>query len=524
MNESSNFGAGLKMIVFLAVGLVVLCSILVHDTGGIAGFVKIFGGALCVYGFLKPRTGLYILAFFCFYLDFVKKLAVVFGVVNMRTVIEVLAIQMLALGCIWLGTFLQLILFQQRMNRTLFLAAASFLALTGTVMLFFGESGLVGTVQASVNNVGYSAVILVIMAYLQSREEMLRFLDFIFWLAVPWAFYGTIQYFFGFADFEWEYARTFLSPISAGHMLGAEVPRPFGFASGAGGYGVLTLIMSYGAWRFLFTRTHRLVFGAGCLVVFVGLVFSAQRSILLMPFLTGVCYFAFSSRTMTKAFYLGSIGAFLIAVINAGTLMPLLAVFDSRAEFGNDWANRVIRISTFSDRMRGWERLTNPATYTFFGKRWTSNYEKDLGYQGQDYSHDMINTLLNNIGVVGMLIVFWCGFLVLRKAHRLILTMDWGEDRRFMTFLMATLVVFMVTMGVGGNNLSSTPINMVYWTLIGCWFNAWYLAAQKPVTEVETNQGLAVASRRLAMRTPEMKRLHRMRPSRLPGGTGKGVS
>jgi len=468
MDPQSKISELFKAIAIVTGGTLVLLSVLSHWTGAISGAVIYVGGTLCVVCLLNPASGMLILGFFCFYLDFVKKLAVVYGLASTNTVIEVLAVQILALVCTVTGVLLRLMV-TGKLRREHLVALAVTSVLSAGVFALFLKHGFMAAGQEAANIGAYAGLIIVLQSHAPHRERMLRYLDYLFWLAVPWAAYGTVQYFYGFADFEWAYAKTWLSPVSANQMFAFDTPRPFGFASGEGGYGVLGQMTTYGLWR-LWERKGGVWWLCGCVIMLAGLVASLQRTILFFPLLCAVSCWAFRRQLTTWAFYGTGLALFVAGVAFSETLLTEVRHFDGVVELHGGWSGRVIKLGSWSDRLIGWNRLKRASTYTLLGRRWSNNFtasETALQDDG-DFSHDTINAILDNVGLAGLLSITGLVTVFLVRTHRKIWQLKSDGDRRTAIFLLAILNVVVGFAMIGGSNLGTTPHNLVNWTFLAC--------------------------------------------------------
>lgn len=468
MSIASETQHGVKVTTFIFVGLIVVFSILFHQTGGIAGLVQVVGVIASLWAFRNPKTGLYILGFFCFYLDFVKKLAVTFGAQSMQAVIEVLAIQMLVLGCMVLGMVLQLILFERRFKREHFWICAFVVLLTGAALGISIRYGLVTAVQNSVNSGLYAGVILVLVALFHGKEALIKYLDFLLILAIPWALYGIYQYFFGYADFEWAYARTWFSSVSSYNMLSVEGPRPFGFASGPQGFGVLTQIMNYALWRaFLRDRIHGVAVLA-CIILGIGLFCSLQRTMLLQPIIFLVVYFAMKKPFTTKALYVCGALMLITGILTSSLLLSKLETVTSSIKGEEGWSAKVLNVNSFSDRLQGWGRLSKASTYTLLGNRITHGLSDDERRSGgEEYSHDMVNMMLDELGLLGLGLAVVVIVLVLKLLHTQVWQIQDIDESSLATCMLATGIIQLGLSSFAGSNMATVPHNLVNWTFFG---------------------------------------------------------
>jgi hypothetical protein len=198
---------------------------------------------------------------------------------------------------------------------------------------------------------------------------------------------------------------------------------------------------------------------------YIGLFVSEQRTTLFIPLMTLAASRVFRSPSGTRTVYLtGGITALLLISISP-ILLDGLESFDRglKSLFGGGWASRVIQVSTFADRLIGWVRLTKSESYTLLG----TGTNEVLTAEDDDYSHDMINSVLRTGGVVGLVVFFGILFFCARTAHRAVWRCKDREDMHFLAFVLGISAVCIGLALMTGNNLHTNPWNLVLATLIG---------------------------------------------------------
>lgn len=454
----------------LCAAMFIIFQVLNNETGGLAGATKYLGGMLAISCLVYPKSALWIIPIESFYLDFYKKLAVYYGEARMITVMEVLAVGMLAVGCTYVGLLVQWAMrrvkpdgFQIKVMVITFLFA-SFLFVTSTA-----KSGVVGGVQTAVNTGMYITLVAVMCAYYTSLNEYFRYFRFICWLAVPWAIWGVRQYYFGFTEMEWMYAQTGFSPVTTNHMLGSMKPRPSGLASNSPAYAIVSLLAIW-AW-FDCIRFRKKWSGVAALILTAGTLASGGRTGIVYPLIMLPCYFCFRSRLGTMALYSGMAGLALVGIMSSGYILRNLGTANDvmRASIGaenNEWSNQTVSLLTFSDRLRGWERLTRPESWTLFGTL-KVNEVNEAKFDDADYNHDMINKILLYYGVVGLVVVGFIVVFIMWNLHAVPLRQRPGLNRDACAFLLAMLVPLVVMGFLGGGNFGTVPHNLVYASFLG---------------------------------------------------------
>ncbi len=449
--------------------MLMLVKVLSSPTGGLAGMIKYAAAPLLLLCFVSPRTGLVIISFMGFYGDYYKKLAVYYGTASLSTVIEVLAVSVLLVVATMMGALMQVLFKGLKPDRTSVVIGVVTVLLTGLLMASGGEEGIAGRIQYAVNSGLYLGLAAVICLFCVSREDALGLCRLHYWLGIPWALWAAYQYWHGFTELEWSYAATELSPVLYSQMfLTPDAPRPYGFASNSSSYGVITFLFCFGIWHAFRYSKARAGFLVGTLIFALGLYVSMQRTIMLIPFLAGVTYFLFRTRGGTIFFYSSSVAAAIgLIVISEVALGNLEAGNASMVEGSGGWANRVVRLATFADRLKGWSRLKRASSYSWFGTRWNDASAGHKEFNDADYSHDTINKILINYGVVGLGAAAALVIFSLRFAHRTVLGIRDPLDRDAAVFVLSLLAVAGGLMTMGGNNLHAVPINLVVVTYVG---------------------------------------------------------
>lgn len=447
--------------------ILMLVKVLNSPTGGLAGMIKYAAIPLLIVCFVSPRSGLVLISFMGFYGDYYKKLAVNFGTASLSTVIEVLAVSVAMVAAVIAGAVMQVIFKGVKPDRTSVVLLVITTVLTGLLLATGGDGSFAGKVQYAVNSGLYLGLAAVICLFCLNREDALNLCRLHFWLAVPWALWAMRQYWFGFTDMEWRYAATELSPVLYSQMfLTPDLPRPYGFASTSSAYGVITFLFCFGIWHTFRYARARMAFVLCTLIYGLGLVISMQRTIMLIPFLAVGTYLLFRTKGGTIFFYSANIAAAVCLILLSEFALGNLEAGNAAIEGSGSWTNRVVRIATFADRLKGWSRLKRASSYSWFGTRWNSTGSgKEFG--DEEYNHDSINKVLINFGVVGLAATGALLVWLVYTGHKTVLSIRDPMDRDAAVFVLSLVAVAGGLMVMGGNNLHSVPINLVLVTYIG---------------------------------------------------------
>ncbi|HEY5792166.1 MAG TPA: hypothetical protein VIS74_02635, partial [Chthoniobacterales bacterium] len=143
---------------------------------------------------------------------------------------------------------------------------------------------------------------------------------------------------------------------------------------------------------------------------------------------------------------------------------------------------KTFSILTMSDRLIGLKTLRESTGYT-----WTGRFGNKIGLEDanstKEYgSHDGINQVLLELGILGLLLCI--AFLVFATlyAHKRILSCGDPQAIRIGAICMAFLSPFIAANLLTGSTIHVTPINFWMFTLIGTAFTAARLA-QEPKEE-----------------------------------------
>jgi hypothetical protein len=221
------------------------------------------------------------------------------------------------------------------------------------------------------------------------------------------AAWGIWQYFNGFNEMEWSYALSGLSRVHSEQMAMRD-PRIFGLFGSASALSCVGMYGVFSLWRAVRYKESRFIFGMLSILYLVTIVLSHQRTTLVFLILFA---FAFRRIFSTILVYGCTFSVYLIAILNSHYLLDQGLDQINQVILGKSrWSENVMIVSTFSDRLRGWERLTRASSWSWFGTDTvlTSNVlatvTRGQDYTSDDYSHDIINRVLINFGAVGLVI------------------------------------------------------------------------------------------------------------------------
>ncbi len=458
---------GIVITIGLILSVLAVPWILESSTGAIGPAILIVGFAGACIALVRPRAGLYLAAFEVIYLDYFKKLAVYYGEVSELTIMQVLVVGMVTILCVYLGVLIQFILGRTTLRSTDFLLFGGMGILTvATFAVVFAQSRSIAQAgQLAINLSIYAGLVVVMPVLFRDERDLERFLKFVVLCFIPWSIMGLKQYFFGYGRMEWFYAETGLSPVATSQFFaGIEQygePRPMGFGSGSVNFGVVSLLLPLCVWMLVFNRKQRVIWAVSTAFILIAMIVSMQRAAMILPFVGLAFYFFTKGPVRLTIGYAGLSIVIALGIIFSDTLLKTLDDVNQAIASEGRWAGTVLRVGTFSDRLKGWERLKDPATYSLIGAV-ESGDMTNTGIGKGDY-HDVINVILDATGVVGLTLTILAAIACAAVVHRIIFSIEDVRRRSLARLLMAAMVPIFVSGMLGGANFHANPFNLVMW-------------------------------------------------------------
>jgi hypothetical protein len=452
----------------MLVGVVMAISVSTDAAGGLAAMVPLITVLLTLLAWARPKAGLYGLAALCIWVDEFKRLAVYFGGAYSMTVVQILAMPFIVLAAMNAGFLLNLMFRKVQIDRIgviLYVLGA----VIGITVFYTVEGGVAVRAQRAANIAGYMTLMPIVYTYLTTFDDWRRFFSFQAILALPAAAWAIKQYYFGFDQIEWVYVHSGLSRVHSGQMLAAANPRVFGFFGSASALGCVSIYCAYAWWHGCRFRSRRLLWFVAAMIFTWVLVASTQRTALFYPLI--VLLFAYSFRTFTRTIVIYSLvfSLFISGVIFSDYLLDKgLDNVNRVIETNSNWGGQVLKVSTFSDRLRGWQRLKRLKSWSLFGTQEEVFSTTTVGFDvnSENYNHDVINKILINYGIVGMLVILIPSLSTLHVLHRTAYQAGDLQDRNDAAFTLALSFPIILLSMVGGDNFNTNPINLQIWTAI----------------------------------------------------------
>lgn len=457
----------LLVALLLVIGVVLVPPILTNRTGGVSAVIILIGILTSVTALRSPKIGIYLALTEVLFLDYFKKVAVNYGAISHLTIIQVLAVSMATIGCVYLSIAISALFGKIKLTKTDYFLGFSVVAIIGFLFIGSGDKGgLASRVQFAVNSGIYLGLVPAISILFTNLTDLRRLLGFVTVCFTLWAIVGIKQYFFGFSALEWNYAETWLSPVASGHMIGRVDPDPIGLGSGRANYGAIGLFFPIAIWLSFSKGAHRILWCLCAAIIFFGMLVSGQRSMFLLPFIGMAFYFFALKPGRLIVGYLSAFILVLLGVALSQTIQDNLHTINDAIRVEGR-LGEVVKVSTFSDRLQGWHRLKDPENYSAFGTLFKgSQYDNvyDRPY------HDLLNVVLDDYGLIGLLLLFGTGGLIAFRLHSNTFRMHHAHLRYCATFMLSALVPVAMTSFIGGSNFQTSPINVVLALLLSAYY------------------------------------------------------
>jgi hypothetical protein len=464
--DQRNLTQSFHIVCGLVLGLVMAIFVTTNPAGGLAALIPLISLCLAMVAVIKPKSGLYALAALVIWVDEFKRLAVYFGGAFSTTVVQALAMPFIVLAALNFGYILAVAFGRAKLGRVgIFIYLLAFVI--GGAVFVLTDGGLSTRGQRAANMAGYITLIPIACAYLKNLSEWQHFFSFQVVLALPAAAWAIKQYYFGFDNIEWEYARSGLSQVHYSQMFLFKDPRVFGFFGSASAIGCVAIYCSYAWWHGFRFRSFRYGWFLIALLLTWVLFASTQRSALVFPLIVMVCAYCFRTRLRFATLALVGLSVFVLGVAKSDYLLEQgLEDINNALASDSAWGNQVLKVNTFSDRLRGWQRLKIAENWTLFGQPEGRNAREQDKYDvnGKYYNHDVINKILINTGIVGLLIVTiptgWLIFSVMGAISRA----PTKEERNDAALALALALPIVAMSMIGGDNFNTNPINLQIWS------------------------------------------------------------
>lgn len=465
--DSKKIGQTAFVAIGLLFGVYTATAILLNPTGGISGLSKLVTAGGILLGLINPRAGLFFLAAQAIYSDELKRIGVYYGVASTQTISEILAGPLLTICAINASFLYGVIQSRYRIGK---LGVGLYAVIPVIAIGIYLSNRASGDLKLTVYLAGtaslYLSLIPVCFGLFRTFEDWTRFISWQVILAAPAAAWGIWQYFHGFNDIEWTYAQSWLSRVHSNQMLNFENPRIFGFFGSESAMGCAGMYGVFAIWHAFRFQKGRFLHFTIAAIYLVAIVLSQQRSMLLYPVMLFTAGFAFRRKITTVGLYAAIGITFILGVLNATYLLNQgLDKINAAIAVESGWGKQVLRVSTFSDRLRGWERLSRASSWSLFGTGENSTGADQSAKYGEDYNHDLVNKILIGYGAVPLFAGLIFAMVMLYTLHKVTFRTTDPQLRKDGAFILGCIVPVLILSSIAGDNFTTTPINLQIWTV-----------------------------------------------------------
>lgn len=476
--ESKKLQSAIIMFIVLIMAVWMVIEILLDPTSSVGRmylYVTIFAG---VFSVIRPQYGLYLVLPLTCYIDFFKRLMILPGVPTQIEVAYIMSMPSIIICGSVVGIWLAAAFGGAKIGRTgiiSFLVALLILALS---LIAGGDnSGIRGFGQA-LNQGVYAFLFFLVPLVLHTQEKRRNYLQWTFVAFIPVAIYMIKHFFFGLANFEYDYLLTGLSQEYRILIEDrGESPRYFSTMNGAATVSTMLSIMILLAFVPLERDGVRPTPQMRISKALVAILFAFAASLTLSR--TGwICgmvaigaYVLFGGAIRTSLFYVLAGLGFLIAVLSADFLIQYRILDDWERQIGaavlaisdSPQMARAIQLGTMYDRLSGWSNLINhPEIFGLFG-----NKEAEMvtvGYANLKLGHDIIVIWLLKLGWIPMILLFSLLCTFTYRLHKFQFSLPQGGlDSRMVRLCLASAAGMLSGGMANGAQLLNFPQNFYFY-------------------------------------------------------------
>lgn len=456
--------------IFTLSGIVILMFLVTLDVfsgdwnqlGRMMRWIAIVGG---LYGLIFPKRGVLVFLVALFYLDFLKRLLILWSGTSMQDVMVSIGAGPVVIVAICISC--TILIFAQRirfgnMGDWLFYFGCVVVSISG---FFSGEGELIDRGQSMMGSSLVGMTALACYCLYRERGDSIKLLKVLVIGALPMALYTAWQYFIGIAIWEEEYVQTGLSPTLYNFYIvdgGVEYMRPFStlnlHPSVGAVSGVLCLIALLLCGSTLSFGKKTLYYVVG-FIFFLSMLFAQNRTTYFIPLF--YLFFAWGFKARGRTLLLYTIGIFLFGLV----VYYSTFIYHNINSWSADLASNPIGekfggLGTYQSRLTGFMNVTEVGNW------------KPLGFEGgfEPLSHDPLSTILFRFGYVplGAMLAVVVGVLIV--WHHKIYKIQSDVDRKYYTRLTAIIAALVLAGLLYGNLLFVSPVNAVLGALTGIVF------------------------------------------------------
>lgn len=459
-------------------GVLVIFEMVTTHASSIGKFYIYFSILCFVLAIAKPYSMLYVLLFLTCYIDFFKRMMIIGGLPTQVELAFVQATPML----IVLGASLSFVLpifMGKSLSRSSIISLIISLVF---VIVFMSSGGLSGGFLRKAGqaaNAGvYSLLLFIVPLILDTAEKRNKFVKCSFLLFVPVAAYMFKHYYYGLANFEYDYLMTGLSQELRIFVDDGAARRYFSTMNSSATVSTMLCIMAlYGIVdpnqgsakhsslnKFILILVSILFFSAAGLTL--------ARTGWVCGLVAIVSYVFLGSRFRLVIGYSASIFVFLLLVFSADYIIKYRILDDWQQSLvdyfslstGSANAERAMVLGTMYDRLSGWRYLaTQPLGFPLFGTTFGGVVTVNLVDQYM-LGHDIIVNYLSKLGWIPLAFVLSVGWMFVCKLHQFQFSLPKiSQEFKLMRYCLASMAGMLTGGLASGAQLFNFPQNFYFW-------------------------------------------------------------
>jgi len=434
-----------------------------NELGRLMRWFAIVGGC---YGLLAPKSATVVFIVSLFYLDFVKRLLVLWSGTSINDVMVSLGAGPVMIAAICVACTGSIIIKKYKFGGLfdwLFYLACVLVSVVGffTIDAEFMERG-----KSMMGSALLGMTALACYCIYSNKDDSRKLLKLLVWGALPMAVYTGWQYFTGIAVWEEEYILTGLSPTLFNFYVidgGIEYMRPFstlnlhpsvGAVSGAL-FLVSLLVVSKSAGVSVGAGRKVVYFCIGA-VFLASMLFAQNRTTFFVPVFFVIFTWSFQRPWRTKLAYFLGVMAFVAIVFNSEYIydnINILSMEMTATSMGEKFGS----LGSYQARLTGFKNLLVIENWQPLGF--------DEGFEPM--SHDPITTLLYRFGYIPLALTLIVSGTVVKWWHTTLFHLEDTQDRAYYTGLTAIIAALLLAGLLYGNLLFVSPVNALFGALIG---------------------------------------------------------
>ncbi len=462
-------------IVIIIIGLIVAAffvpTVLLNDTGGISGLIKVIGIGGALLTFIRPKIGIYLITMETCYADFFKKLATYYGIPSQLTVIEILSMSMLTIGALWTSIIVFVPLSKYKIQKPQVLLFVGIL-LYALLISVSGSGGGVKMIQDITNGAGILGIALAITIFYEEPEvQIIKYARHLIFILTPWPILGLWQYYVDYSLVDYWYARTTLSVTNTPLEYIAMrygFNSPIGFGSSQLHFGFVGFFYALCFWHAITFKKLRALFIFLFLVSLVAIFHTDGRTSMLTPMVVLIIYYLFKSKKLFWSTILAGSTVLLLVIAYSQYIMDNLGDINAYVAdmmfFIED--KRRVTLLTLGARLEPLTQFCDLGNWSLIG---IASFEEVSKSKWGDrfYSHNAITSLFFTTGISGMLLLAVVGLILLKALSRLIFMATDPLMNKMVRIGAACLLVTLFMRLFLGGNYATQPNNIISMLPVG---------------------------------------------------------